>query len=118
MKKVINILIIVILLIITLSNVCFAAELDAHMFDGIYQGNANNKVTKIIGIILGAIQVVGGFVAVIMLIYIGIMYMKESPQGKAETKQRLYPYIIGIILLFAGSTIFGIIGKWFFNINN
>lgn len=119
MKKIIlNVIIILITLIMISSNICFAAqdEIDTNLYkegeNNIYGGGSISKVDSIVGIILGAIQVVGSFVAIIMLIYIGIMYMKESPAGKAQTKERLYPYFIGAILLFGGSNLLQIVAEW------
>lgn len=89
-----------------------AGDIDTGSYKEIYGGTSNSKVNNIIGIVLGVVQVVGSFVAIIMLIYIGIMYMKESPSGKAETKGRLLPYFIGAILLFGGSNLIGVIANW------
>lgn len=87
-------------------------DINTGSYTEIYNGSSNSRVNNIIGTVLGVIQVVGSFIAIIMLIYIGIMYMKESPAGKAETKGRLLPYFIGAILLFGGSNLMGVIAKW------
>lgn len=119
MKKIVfNIMIIITIILLLFANICFAEDISTEDYKDIYIGKSIDKVDNIVGIVLGVIQVVGSFVAMIMLIYIGIMYMKESPAGKAETKQRLYPYFIGAILLFAGSNLFQVVVNWIIKLMN
>lgn len=71
-------------------------------------GSVNGNSTKLEGKaenILGFIQVVGSVVSVIGLMAIGIKYMLGSIEEKAEYKQTMIPYIIGMILVFSGSVI-------------
>lgn len=70
------------------------------------------------GKVLGAIQVVGIGIAVIMLIAIAVRYITASVQEKAQLKERLVPYLIGAILLFAGSSILSIIANWVYGFMN
>lgn len=65
--------------------------------------------------ILGIIQAVGVSVAIIMLTYIGIKYILVSPEGKADLKNQLFPYLIGCILLFGGSWLIGLIATFAHN---
>ena len=73
--------------------------------------DAGNKV-------LGYIQVVGTFIAVGVLMYLGIKYMTASANEKADVKKSIIPYIIGCVVLLAavnivplvssiGATLFG-----------
>lgn len=63
------------------------------------------------GVILGAIQGFGSVLSVIALVVIGIKYMLGSAEEKANYKQTMIPYVIGIILLFASTTIVNAIFK-------
>lgn len=71
----------------------------------------DNPFSSSISDILGIIQAVGVSVAIIMLVYIGIKFIMTSPEGKADVKRELVPYLIGCILLFAGTTLIGIIAN-------
>lgn len=46
-------------------------------------------------------QVIGAFVAVAVLGYIGIKYMIAAPSEKAQLKTAAIPYIIGAIVVFS-----------------
>ena len=59
--------------------------------------------------IVGIIQVVGTIAAVGILMVVGIKYMMGSAEQKAEYKKVMIPYIIGAVLLFAASTVAGLI---------
>ena len=98
--KKICISIIAILYIACVSNRVLAAT----DLNQIYNGSADPAIMDASGKILGAVQVIGYSTAVIMLTYIGIKFLWESPDGKAKIKEQLVPYIIGVIILFAGST--------------
>lgn len=54
---------------------------------------------------LGVVQVAAGFVALISIIWLGVSLMKESPQGKAESKKKIYMILIGCLLVFGASEI-------------
>lgn len=61
--------------------------------------------------ILGAITVIGTIASVATLTILGIKYMIGSVEEKAEYKKSMNPYIIGVFLLLATSTIVGIIAR-------
>lgn len=62
---------------------------------------AKNKV----GYVLGAIRNISIVVAVISLMIIGIKYIFGSVEEKANYKQTLWPYFIGILLVTSGTVI-------------
>ena len=62
--------------------------------------------------VIGIIKTIGSAVSVLALILIGIGYMTKSAEGKAEYKKTMIPYIIGCVLVFAGSTLVQIIYDW------
>ena len=47
------------------------------------------------------IRIVGIIVAVITLLILGIKYMTGSIQEKAEYKNKMLPYLIGVVIFFA-----------------
>lgn len=69
----------------------------------------SDDFAKMVGTIIKAFQVLGSLVCVVALMIIGIKYMMGSVDEKAEYKERLVPYIIGAIMVFAIPTIVQII---------
>lgn len=61
--------------------------------------------------VIGVVQVICYSVAVIMLILIGVKFITESPEGKAEIKKAAIQYVIGAIIVFAAGTLLGIIAN-------
>ena len=59
--------------------------------------------------IVGVIRVVGIIVAVVILLILGIKYMMGSAEEKADYKKSMIPYLVGAVLIFASSTIVGIV---------
>ena len=75
------------------------------------QDKDSEKFVEKVGVILGAIQAIGSILSVLALVVIGIKYMLGSAEEKANYKQTMIPYIIGIILVFASSTFVNAIYK-------
>lgn len=61
------------------------------------------------GKIIGVVRTVGVLVAVVILLILGIKYMMGSAEEKADYKKSMIPYIVGAVLVFAASTIAGIV---------
>ncbi len=59
--------------------------------------------------IITIVSTVGSIVSVIVLVVLGLKYMMGSAEEKAEYKKTLLPYIIGAALVFAASTVAGVI---------
>ena len=51
--------------------------------------------------IVGVVMIIGTIVAVATLIVLGIKYMIGSVEERAEYKQTMKPYLIGVFLTFA-----------------
>lgn len=68
-------------------------------------GGDNGKISKLGGNIVNILQVVGIVVAVIVILVIGIKYLIGSAEEKAEYKKTMIPYVIGALLVFAGTSI-------------
>ncbi len=103
--KFIFVIIQIICLVFTIMNSVYANMND------IYK-QSQNPFGKSVSIIIGIIQAVGMSIAVIMLTIIGIKYIMASPEGKADLKQQLFPYLIGCVLLFGSSWLIGIIADF------
>lgn len=70
-----------------------------------------NVITERANSIIGVFITVGVVIAAVTLTILGIKYMMGSVEEKAEYKKSMIPYLIGSILLFATSTIVGIIAN-------
>lgn len=99
------------MLVTSIAGVVFAApDIDKTIgdIDGAKAGDTT-KVTTIGGKIINIIQVVGIVVAIAVVLIIGIKYMTGSVEQKAEYKKVMIPYIIGAVLLVAGTSIVKVI---------
>ena len=72
-------------------------------------GTIGTKAAQKAGNILNVITVIGIVVGVITLIVIGIKYMVGTVQEKAEYKKTMIPYIVGAVLIFAGTSLVRVI---------
>lgn len=103
MKKIISVLILC--MICFAATTTFAVDIGAVTNDSDWIGDAGakEKVQGIGAIILGALQVIGASIALVMIIYIAIKYMISSPNDRAELKKHLLPYLVGAIFIFGAS---------------
>ena len=116
MKKITNIIIVFLLIMIVLSNFYPVLGIET-LYPGDDPGsNGTSEVTSIINMIIGTIQVVGMFVAVAFLIFIGIKYMVASPGEKADIKKHLVAYVVGAIVMFGAAGLLEIIEKFALNV--
>ncbi len=77
-----------------------------------YKGDSNYEVGSIKTIgnqIITIVSTIGSIASVIVLVVLGLKYMMGSAEEKAEYKKTLLPYVIGAALVFAASTIAGVI---------
>ena len=79
--------------------------------------DAENSISDLGGKLMGVIQVAGSVIAVIILMILGIKYMMGSAEEKAEYKKTMIPYIVGAILIFAGSTIANVVYEFAIGLN-
>lgn len=115
--RIISTILLTIMLVTSIAGVVFAApDIDKTIGDivGAKAGDTT-KVTNIGGKIINIIQVVGIVAAIAVVLIIGIKYMTGSVEQKAEYKKVMIPYIIGAVLLVAGTSIVKVI---FNTINN
>lgn len=108
--KVISTLLLAIMLVTSIAGTVLAVDPNT-VLNGL-NGNGNvqtNDLTKVGNNIVTIIQVVGIVIAVIVLLVIGIKYMMGSASEKAEYKKTMIPYIVGAVLIFAGTSLIRVI---------
>lgn len=108
--KVISTLLLAIMLVTSIAGTVLAVDPNT-VLNGL-NGNGNvqtNDLTKVGNNIITIIQVVGIVIAVIVLLVIGIKYMMGSASEKAEYKKTMIPYIVGAVLIFAGTSLVRVI---------
>ena len=112
-KKVLIIIFIIMLITIYVCPICIvhadADDISVDDYKNIYEGGIPEKVKDVGNPIVGIVQVVGVGIAIIMLILIGMKYVLASADEKANLKGQLVIYVIGALLLFAGTTLFTIV---------
>lgn len=111
--KVISTLLLAIMLVASIATTAFAAvNLNTTISNIENQNlnrNADSQITKVGGNIVNIIQIVGIVIAVIVLLVIGIKYMIGSASEKAEYKKTMIPYVVGAVLVFAGTSLVKVI---------
>lgn len=111
MIKVINIFIIVTMLLISMSNIIYAAATNPFASPEKWKptegadADFSNYVKDRAGVVLGVVRNVGVIISVIALSIIGLKYMLGSIEEKAKYKETLKPFLIGAIILAAGTTL-------------
>ncbi len=78
--------------------------------------NGTEKITGLGNQLITILTIVGSVVSVIVLIVLGIKYMMGSAEEKAEYKKTMMPYIVGAALIFAASTIAGVLYSFLSNV--
>lgn len=100
MKNILKIFIIGIVIINLISIYAIALNTGPYNpFNGSVSGTSN--VAMIGRKVVFVFQVIGSFCAVGILGWIGIQYMISSPSEKAELKERMVPYIVCAVCVFA-----------------
>lgn len=99
MKKILKISFALIILIFLINNtIVFGSTIDTDVTIGT---ELRNEAKPVGDPIIGAFKVVGTFIAVIVIMLIGIKYMLGSVEEKAEYKKSAIPYLVGAMLVFA-----------------
>ena len=109
MSKVSKIIIITLLLII-----CFISFSNIYAIDdpGYYQPpdvDNYSKLTDKGGIVLGTVRNIGAIVSVLGIAVLGIRYMLGSLEEKANYKETMLPFIIGIAMTVGATAIITIV---------
>ena len=66
---------------------------------------ANDKVLKTANIVIGTIQVIGTVISFAVITLLGVKYMMGSVEERADYKKAFVPYIVGVIFIFATTTV-------------
>ena len=117
MKKYVYIMLTLLIIIfnfISCVNCVYADGEDSIALEGwnkIYK-KTGNSFDKAQNAVLGLVQTIGYITSVLMVTIIGIKYIFTSPEGKAEVKKQLIPFLIGAVLLFSGTVLVSTISKW------
>lgn len=107
--KILNIILIVIMFSIIISNISLASSAIG-LYNGTNPGtDGKTEIQKIINTAISVVQVVGIFVAIVMLIFLGIKYMVASPGDRAEIKKHATVYVIGAVVMFGAAGILQLI---------
>ena len=116
MKKVSKILFVVMILMsITLMTFNVNAAVDPSEYTGNEKYDTGG-LSELGQNIIQIVSVIGSIASVIVLIILGIKYMMGSAEEKAEYKKTLLPYIIGAALVFAATSIAGIVFQFTTNL--
>lgn len=112
--KIMSTILLAIMLVVTLASTALAANgVDVgNIITGIENGSTvsdTSNITTVGANIVNIIQVVGIVIAVVVLLVIGIKYLIGSAEEKAEYKKTMIPYVVGAILVFAGTSLVKVI---------
>lgn len=110
--KIMSTILLVVMLVATIAGTVYAKPDIGNTINKVEQGGNNvndTAITNIGGNIVTIVQVVGIVIAIIILLIIGIKYMIGSAEEKAEYKKTMIPYIVGAVLIFAGTSIVKVI---------
>ena len=118
-KVVVTILMVVAILTI-LASAALASQ-EKTVLDNIKDGGTTvdtESVQNFGKAIVSVVRVVGVIVAVVVLLILGIKYMVGSAEERAEYKKTMVPYIIGAVLIFASTTLVGVVYDLSMSLNN
>lgn len=104
-------------LLVSINNISFAVDVETVIVDaknppevGTFKDIMNKS--------LGVVQTIAIGVATIMLVVLATKYIASAPNEKAEIKKHAIPYVVGAVLMFAGSGIVEIIKQFAFETIN
>lgn len=109
-KSIKKIVLLISIILIMLSSNIFAIE-NLESYNANPTLNSSDSFIKKAGPVLGFIENAGMIIAVIALAIIGLKYMITSPEGKADYKKEMIPYIVGCFMLGGVSLILGILAE-------
>ena len=108
--KLMSVLLIAVMLVVTLSNIVYAADpgtvigtLETQTQSATVGGQ--DKVAKLAGSIIKFLQYIAIVAGTIILAVLGIKYMMGSVEEKAEYKKSFIPLIVGIVVVMGAMTI-------------
>ena len=124
-SKILNILLICAFLVLSITNINYAAPVSGDRNQTIDQvmGGAENFISgantentisqsslkNTIDLIYNILLALGIIVAVVAGAILGVQFMVASADGKAELKERLVPYVVGCVVIFGAFGIWKIV---------
>lgn len=103
--KIISTILIALFVVCAVANVALADGVDPSQFTG-SQGNMNTENINNVGNqVIYLIRLIGTMISVGVLVVLGVKYMTASPEGKADFKSTMIPYLVGAVLVFAATWI-------------
>ena len=112
-KKLCLIFSILLVLSMTVFNICYADEFPSiSTLDSGDGGKVGTAAGNVVGAITQIIRIVGTGIALIMITYVAIKYMSAAPEEKAEFKKSAVGFIVGAVVLFAGTNLVKIIADF------
>lgn len=119
MKYAVKILAALVMLLIIISSFyeIYGANLNpktamASMKNGEAKSEDTASIKPVLNTIIGAIQIAGTGISLIMVSILGIKYILASPNDKADVKKQIMPMLIGAILLFGSVNIMQVISEF------
>ncbi len=101
--KIISTILIALFVVCAVANVVLADDVDPSKFTG-SQGNMNtDNINKVGNQVIYLIRLIGTMISVGVLVILGVKYMTASPEGKADFKSTMIPYLVGAVLVFAAT---------------
>lgn len=108
--KIITTILIILTILCSLANIVLGSTIISSLSgDQTAKFTSSSEITNLGQKIIGAIQVIGIVIAVVVLLVLGIKYMVGSAEEKAEYKKTMMPYVVGALLIFAASTIVNVL---------
>lgn len=109
-SKIITMLVIAVM-VLSIGVSVFATEGPAGLINGMKPKDYtdNTGLSGIIQSIVKMINIVGVGIAIIILLVLGVKYMMGSAEEKADYKKSMIPYLVGAILIFAGTSIVSVV---------
>lgn len=118
--KIFAIIAITMVMISTSAQIAFAAPVDTTGLIGDIDNNisgntgAANNLVKIAGRVVGLIQIASAVLAVILVAVFGFKFILGSANEKADYQKSFIPLIVGVVVVFAATSIanliFGLMG--------
>lgn len=116
MKRKIEIILIILILVFTFASVVYTSSANgddpyAKIAPESVNGDAMFSMKMAINAVIGVLQLIGITSAIVVLMWLGIKYMSASPSGRAQIKNNMTAYVIGVVLLFSFTGILQLVKK-------
>lgn len=113
--KIISTLLLAVMLVMTISPICFATQLKPGDINADYRGIDTSGIQSTASKIMGFIRNVAVIAGVIIIAILGLKYMLGSTEERADYKKSFMPLIIGIVVVMGATQIATMIFSTFGN---